>query len=123
MNNIFKNLFLPFISVNLVACQAESQPASKWVSGMELKAYHGGGMNPQSETVIIKSDKSVYIYWRLQQRDTIYFILSQPERDSILAFMKSKGFSKMKSGSSGSIKYDAPTTSIEFISGNKTQEV
>lgn len=115
------NYLLLFVSFLGFSCKSHAQV--KWTTDSELKIYHGGGMNPESETVIIKSGKSSYIHWELQKHDTLYFKLSQPEIDALVKEMNNAGFSNMRSGSSGSIAYDAPTTSIEWKSGNKIQEI
>lgn len=90
---------------------------------MELRAHHGGGMVPESKTVIITDSTCTYIHWRMPKRDTLAFTLSKQELDDLLKEIDSNHFRDIVSGETGVVVYDKPTTSVKFKWGSKNHEV
>jgi hypothetical protein len=104
-----------------ISCQSKSQ--ENWTKDMEISTYNGGGMRPESLTVIIKDSSGTYIHWRMPKTDTLTFTLSKQELDDLLNEINATHFRNIISGETGSIAYDKPTTSIKFKWGSKTHEV
>jgi hypothetical protein len=102
-------------------CQSKSQ--EKWTKDMELSTYNGGGMVPESKTVIIKDSTCTYVHWRMPKTDTLVFTLSKQELDDLLKEINTIHFRDIISGETGSIAYDKPTTSVTFKWNGKTHEV
>ena len=111
------------IALVIITTSCHSQSSQTWTSDTQIKIYHGGGMVPESQTVIIKDSEAMYIHWRMPKTDTFYFKLSKSEKDSLMADINNVKFQSMQSGRTGSISYDMPTTSIEMIRANITHEV
>jgi hypothetical protein len=104
-----------------ISCQTKSQ--EKWTMDMELSTYNGGGMVPESKTVMIKGSACAYIHWQMPKTDTLVFTLSKQELDDLLIEIKNTHFRDIISGETGSIAYDKPTTSVEFKWSNKKHHV
>jgi hypothetical protein len=109
------------IAVISLSCQTQSQ--EKWTKDMELSTYNGGGMVPESKTVIIKDSSCTYIHWHMPTTDTLVFTLSKQELDDLLKEINTTHFRDIISGETGSIAYDKPTTSVTFKWSSKTHEV
>lgn len=90
---------------------------------MEVTIYNGGGMVPESQTVMIKAASCSYIHWHMPKTDTLTFVLSQQELDALLKEMNTSHFSNTTSSDKGTMAYDKPTTSIEFKSGKNVHKV
>lgn len=90
---------------------------------MELRIYHGGGMVPESKTVIITDSTCTYIHWRMPKTDTLTFTLSTQELDELMKEINAIHFRDIISGETGSIAYDKPTTSVKFKWGSKNHDV
>lgn len=104
------------------SCQ-NSQSQEKWSSEMEITTYNGGGMRPESKTVIIKDSLGTYIHWLQPKRDTLAFTLSKKELDDLLKEINAVRFRTIISAATGTVAYDKPTTSVIFKWGGKTHEV
>ncbi len=87
---------------------------------MEINTYNGGGMVPESRTVMIKGSTGTYIHWRQPKRDTLTFKCSQQELNDLMKETNVTHFREMNSAETGGIAYDKPTTSIEFTWAGKT---
>jgi len=114
-------LILALVIISADACQSQSLPS--WSSDMQIKIYNGGGMVPESQTVIISESSAMYIHWRMPKTDTFYFKLSKIELDSLVKQINDTKFQTMTSGNSGGIAYDMPTTSVELTKDKKIHEV
>lgn len=90
---------------------------------MEVTIYHGGGMVPESFTVVINKNACRYIHWQQPKTDTLPFTCSKEELDQLLSQMNAMDFKNITSGESAGIVYDRPTTSIEFRYDEKTHKV
>lgn len=100
-----------------------SQSQEKWSSEMEITTYNGGGMRPESKTVIIKDSLGTYIHWLQPKSDTLRFTLSKKELDDLLKEINTCRFRTIVSAETGAVAYDKPTTSVIFKWGGKTHEV
>lgn len=105
----------------LLSCQTHSQ--DKWTPGMELTIYEGGGMVPESKTVIIEDSIGTYVHWVQHKRDTFHFRLTQQDLNSLVKQINRSQFNDIISGETGGIAYDKPTTSIELKWDGETHEV
>jgi hypothetical protein len=122
MSNNYNKCWL-IISITLIVLSCQSKSQEKWTKDMELSTYNGGGMVPESKTVIINDSTCTYIHWRMPKRDTLSFTLSKQERDDLLKEINTIHFRDIISGETGSIAYDKPTTSVKFKWSSKTHEV
>lgn len=104
-----------------LSCQNKSQ--EKWAKDMEIIAYNGGRMRPESKTVIIKDSSGTYIHWLMPKTDTLVFTLSKQELDDLLKEINAIHFRAIFSGGMGSIAYDKPTTSVKFKWDGQSHEV
>ena len=120
--NLVKLSFLLFLLTGPF-CACKSQPHGKWLRNMEVTIYHGGGMVPESFTVMINRSSCSYIHWQQPKTDTLSFICSQEELDNLLIMFNTKDFTNITSGESVGIVYDRPTTSIEFRYGDNLHKV
>ncbi len=122
-NNLPCNILLAS-TLMLSCCQIKSQTPIKWTSTTEIKAYHGGGMAAQSQTVEIKGLNGLFINWVMPKTDSFRFKLTQKEADNIVKQIHTTHFLSLRSVESKSIAYDAPTTSIELkYNSNRTHMV
>jgi hypothetical protein len=103
------------------SCQSNSQ--EKWTKEMELSAYHGGGMRPESKKVFINDSICSYIHWNMPANDTFSFRLSKKELDDLLKEINKIRFTRIISGQTSSVIYDKPTTSVTFKWSGKKHEV
>lgn len=107
-----------------ISCGSSKKTGSKkWEPGTIISTYNGGGMVPESETVIIKDSGCVYIHWHLPNKDTAAFTLSAPELDSLSARLNSARFLSMKSAATEEVIYDKPSTSITWKKGDQSHIV
>ncbi len=90
---------------------------------MELITYNGGGMTPESKTVIINDSSGTYIHWLMPKTDTLVFSLSNQELDDLLKEINAIHFRTIFSGGMGTIAYDKPTTLIKLKWDNQSHEV
>lgn len=109
------------VAILSFSCKNRSQ--EKWRKDMEISTYYGGGMMPESKTVIIKDSSGTYIHWLQSKADTLSFTLSKQELDGLLKEINVNDFRSIFSGGMGSVAYDKPTTSVKFKWGNQFHEV
>ena len=121
LKNQIKNWL--FISLIIIACSCRTYSQVKWTLDSELTTYEGGGMVPDSKTVIIKNLSGSYIHWHQHKRDTLYFKLSQAELNDLVKQLNVSNFNSIISGETGGIAYDKPTTSVELKQKGKSHEV
>jgi hypothetical protein len=117
--------FMILISITILSCKGKSQTGAKsgWEKGTEISIYNGGGMVPESETVIIKDSSGIYIHWHMPATDSVKFRLSATELDNLMKEINRTRFREMKSGETEDVAYDKPTTSITWRNGDKSLTV
>lgn len=117
-----KWLVLTVMAVIWLSCQ-NSQSQEMWSSEMEITTYNGGGMMPESKTVIIKDSLGTYIHWLQPKSDTLSFTLSKKELDDLLKEINVSRFRTIISAETGAVAYDKPTTSVIFKWNGKSHKV
>jgi hypothetical protein len=111
------------IAIALIGFSCQDRSQEKWAKDMELSAYNGGGMVPESKTVIIKDSSGTYIHWLMPKTDTLFFTLSKQELNDLLKEINAIHFRSIFSGGMGTIAYDKPSTSIKFKWNGQSHEV
>lgn len=96
---------------------------SGWEKGTEISVYNGGGMVPESETVIIKDSSGIYIHWHMPATDSARFTLSAADLDSLASRINKSGFRRMSSKETDEVIYDKPTTSVTWKNGTESLTV
>ncbi len=109
------------LSISDLSCQG--QLPKSWSPDMELSTYNGGGMVPETKTVVIKSSSGSSIHRLKSQIDTLAFVFSQQELNDLLKEMNAAHFNNITSAKTNTTAYDKPTTSIEFKWGNNVHKV
>jgi hypothetical protein len=119
--------FLVIIVSGIAACNGKTgnktKSGSRWEKGTVLSTYTGGGMVPESETVIIKDSAGIYIHWHMPATDSVKFALTTTDLDSLMGLIEKSGFLAMQSGQTEDIAYDKPSTSISLKNGGKSLNI
>lgn len=103
MKNI---LFLILLMIIFSGCSSTADNSGKkeakvrlpteWTNEMEFRAYKGGGMLPESETIVIRSDSAWLENWYDQARNKYYIEFTREERNLILKKIRELNFITMK---------------------------